>query len=204
MRRLRDFQPVLLQAGDEGVPCRVVARQELDAVLLPDDAALPELAPGSQRAMLSFERDGHPALLHGLVDHGPLAGTLRFTVVDATSRPEPRRSPRMPLDVPAMVKAGTSPRPAAARTVDIGRGGVLLQGWTAPEGTTVCVLLGLPGAEGRLRLEGRVVRAEPGRAAVAFHTEAHELADFVLRCRGVLAEQLAERSARRAAALAGR
>lgn len=204
MRRLRDFQPVLLQAGATPRPCRVVAVQDEEAVLLPDDPGPVGGGAARERATLAFEHDGHRVLLHGIVDPGPLAGTTRFAVLDRLSGPEARRAPRMPLDVPALVKAAGAVLPAGARTVDVGRGGVQLSGFTAPEGTAVTVLLTLPGSDERLDLEGRIVRSGQDRCAVAFDRGAEDVAHFVLRCRGVLAERLAERAALRAAALSGR
>ncbi len=197
MRRLRDFQSVLLQSGDEGAASRVVAVQGGEVVLLLDDPSLLELARVPRPATISFTPGVHPAMLTGFADQGPLHGTARFAVVDPTHRPEPRRAARMPLEVPATV-TGAGP-PAAATTVDIGRGGVLLIGWTAAPGTPVTVVLTLPGADDRLAFQGQVTRSGPQRAAIAFADDgalaAQDLASFVLRCRGVLAGRLAQRAA---------
>ena len=195
MRRLRDFQPVVLHAGDEGVAGRVVALQDGEAVILLDAPEVLELDGTPQRATLSFTPGIHPVGLAGYADIGPLEGTARFTVVDPTSRPEPRSAPRMPLEVPAIVKPAGSPLPVVARTVDVSCGGLLLAGWRAPEGSAATVLLTLPGSDQRLSFEARVVRCDARGTGVAFGDASSELASFVLHCRRVLAERLAARTA---------
>lgn len=201
MRRLRDFQAVMLVVGEQHAACRVVAVEGDTAILQPEDARAVVAQPTATKATLSFETARHPVLLTGLAGDGPLPGTLAFTAADAASAQQRRLASRLPLEVPVRVlpEGGLV---VAARTVDIAGGGVRISRWMAPVGTRARIELSLPGTDERLERSVRVVRTLPDGCAATFDdaddAEAGEaLGQFVLTCRQIVAQRAADR--RRAA-----
>lgn len=74
---------------------------------------------------------------------------------------ERRRHPRFVVDLPARIAAGE--RELRGRVRDVCRDAALVEGDTwFPLQTRVGLALELPGAEGPLRVTGRVIRLAPG------------------------------------------
>lgn len=208
MRRLRDFQAVVLDLGSEArLTCRVVAVQGEDALLQPDlpDAAV--LPAGWTPASLSFEGATAPVLLAGQVTAGPLDELVRFAQGDGIRMPQLRASARLDLTLPVtlrpLARTGGRGLAVAAHSVDISAGGVLLGGFTAPpDSTRIQIEFTLPG-HGSLSLEGALVRSGVGTSAVRFDEPVPAIGEFVLRCRQEVARLAARRAAETARKLSG-
>jgi hypothetical protein len=139
MRRLRDFQIVLLQAAEIRVTCCAVATGGDDAVLEPRTARDVANLRLPLRCELIFDRDHHPVMLSGMADSGPVAGTLRFWVTDDVAVRELRLRPRLTSAFDALVTpldgAGRATGPPVLRAPrDVSAGGAFLAGHAAPAG----------------------------------------------------------------------
>lgn len=207
MKRLRDFQAVVLACGEDALgTCRVVAVQGEEAVLQPDR---PEALPvdGWMAATLSFEGATAPVLLSGHVSAGPLPETLRFVQGDRIRMPQLRASARLELALPLQVRpvnrTGGRGLATAARTIDLSAGGMLVGGFSAPDPRgRVLIDITLP-ETGGLSLEAIVVRTWTDRTAVRFEEPVEALGTFVLRCRQEVAKLAARRAAETSAKLSG-
>lgn len=174
MRRLRDFQPVLLQVGDLRAPARTVAVGGSEAVIhLARAADLGEtLLPA--RATLSFEAGGHPVMLSGMAADGPIDETLRFFVIDGIGREDHRLRPRLTARLPARLTPQDAPGAAGVvgacvrETIDLCSGGALVAAHPAPIGTVLGFEVALPGVPAPLRAPVRVLRQDERGTALAF------------------------------------
>jgi hypothetical protein len=173
VRRLRDFQIVLLQAAEIRVPCCAIATAADECVLEPRsqrDVAHRELP---MRCELIFEADHHPVMLFGMVDEGPIPGTLRFQVTDDVTMHALRLHPRLISAFDALI-VGLDEYdrpvrgPVVRTTRDIGAGGVFLAGHVATPGTRMGVRVAVPGLPRQIECTGRVLRCCTAGAAVRF------------------------------------
>ena len=163
---------VSLSAGEGHTRCRVVAVGGDEAVLEPEDRrSLGDLKlPGP--ASLGFETERHPIMLAGMIDGGPVDGTLRFFVTDHIGVREWRLSPRLAanfeVDVaPADAEGDATLRVTRLQAGDISAGGTFLNGLDGGAGDRFRLTLHIPGIEPPT-CTARIVRGTPRGAAMVF------------------------------------
>jgi hypothetical protein len=163
VRRLRDFQPVVLVTGSADARCRVVAVGGDETVLQPERSDAVPRASLPLRAQLIFDTGQHPVLLSGMADAGPVPGTLRFWVTDSVGQHDSRLRPRLKaaFDVtlsPVGEDGQITGPPVRRKTIDVSAGGLLVAQHPATRGGLELAIVEVPGLPRPVQAGARVVR----------------------------------------------
>lgn len=166
VRRLRDYQSVTVQLGDEVVAARVAAVQGDEARLTLSEPLPPPVARLPARGQLAFSAGSHLVMLSGDVHPGRDPLTIHFLVADGVRQADKRRAARLEVALPARIRPVAGGPERATVTRDVSAGGVLLA--SGGLAGAVRVEIDLPGDGGTVSASGTVVRSTPLESAVAF------------------------------------
>lgn len=192
MRRLRDLQPVRVLAGTRHVEAHVLAVEADTAVLGGPGAARLAAAHAVHEVRLAFHAGGRLVALAGVLEDGPIPGTVRFRVGDDAHVPQPRSASRLALTLEATVRLRDAPDDAtvAAQVIDVAAGGLGITGFSAEPGARVLVAVRLPPEDRVVEIRARVARTTPDGCGVAFElgeaAVAAAIERFVIACRATL------------------
>jgi hypothetical protein len=189
VRRLRERQVVSLAVPTHDpdlevadLACLVLLTESDMALLQTVDSAGVAVDVAEGVALIGFEHEGRTVMLRGTAEQ-LTASLFAFRVADSASIKQLRSSSRMDIEVPVVVSVSDLTEIPGA-TVDLSRGGAMLELRELPPDGDLVVTLKLPEGREPLTLSARLVRRTDTGVAVHFFdpppADVRRLESFIL------------------------